>query len=142
MANTYQGVLRKNVRPEKNLYLAIPSAVVVKVGEFLSWESNAVAVLDLATEDATFIGMALGASASGETDKIPIATEFIADVTVASATYDLGAELKFSTDGSLEASSSANGVANVIDYYSSAATTVRAYFNVLDHIKKLFPINA
>ncbi len=142
MAATYQGKLRVDLAPNAHLSLAIPSAVVVEPGEWLSWETNAVAIVDLATEDATFIGMALGASANGETAKIPIATKFIADVTVASATYDLGAELKFSTDGSLLASGGANGVCNVIEYTGAAATTVRAYFDVMGAVKKLFPINA
>lgn len=142
MANTYQGTLRIDLAPDEHLWLAIPSAVVIKPGEFVTWESNAVAILNAAADDAYMIGMALGASANGETAKIPITPAFIADCTVASSTYDLGAGMKFSTDGSLAADGGANTVAHTWDYYASAVTTARLRFDCRANIAKFFDVSA
>lgn len=143
MANTYQGTLRKDLAPNEHLYLAPGSSTVIKAGEFLSWESNAIAIVDDPTDDAYFIGMALGASASGETAKIPITPAFIADVTVASATYDLGAGLKFGTDGSLESDGgTSDTVAHAWDYYASATTSIRARFDTRATLAKFVDVSA
>jgi len=142
MSATYQGKLRIDLAPDEHVWLAPASATVIKAGEFLTWESNLVAIVDDPTDDVYFIGMALGASANGETDKIPITPAFIADVTVASAAYDLGAGLKFAADGSLEADGGADTVAHVWDYSSATVTSLRARFDARAKLAKFLTVSA
>jgi len=145
MASTYQIKVR-NYEEGKVVSLTPDSTTVLVRGDLVTWESNTVKLADAAADDATWIGICLGASATGVTEKIDVCYGWVkGTATMVSGTYRFGDNIKYddsADDGSMTAGGGANDYGFIID--DSAVTTRTSAEVVLDpyNLSKFFDINA
>jgi len=94
----------------------VGSSDTIEVGDFVLYDGTDLAEFSTtATNDATFIGIANGASLAGETMDIPVLLKCIIDCDLTSATYKFGAGLK--NDGANENTLVADSDANTIAWF-------------------------
>ena len=113
-------------------------AVALNMGDLCSYETQAVVLMDLVTEDATFCGVAGGRC--GTTDAglyIPIFTKCIVRMNLASATYDFGNTLLYSAKNTLADAATVNSVGSYWDVYGTTLTAGDVYFDI-QNLGKLF----
>lgn len=111
------------------------STVALDVGDFLSWESSALVLMDAVGENATFVGIAMGACVvtvdSG--NYIPVATKCIIECDLTSASYVIGAGLLYTSKNTLAAATS--GADQIAWLFDNDGTLTRA--NVLIDVPNL-----
>jgi len=145
MASTYQ--IKVHWYDERMVFDRIPvaTASVIAYGDLVTVESNSLALLDSADDDQYFCGIALGASASGETATIPVAMgDVVGEGFMASAAYRFGAGIKYedtSDNGELVADGSANTIGFVVSDNSSSTTSAKIRFNAFE-LGKYFTVSA
>jgi len=142
MASTYQIKVR-NYEEDKVVSLTPDSTEVLARGDIVTWESNTVKLVDAEADDATWIGVCLGASATGVTEKVDICYGWVkGTATMVSGTYRFGDNIKYYTGGSMTAGGGTNDFGYIID--DSAVTTRTSAEVVLDayNLSKFFDINA
>lgn len=129
-------------------YVRIPrdSTTVVDVGDFISVESSKATLMNAATDDATFAGIAISKHESGNTDDVVVALDCVIEVDCVSATYTLGAGVKYNAgsatvDYKVEDDAGANTVGWSHRVYSSAVTRMEVRINA-PVLQKLFEVNA
>ncbi|MDD5109540.1 MAG: hypothetical protein PHC29_08620 [Candidatus Omnitrophica bacterium] len=121
--------------PLNLLMLDVGSSTTVGFGDLIESTSGAAVAVDAAGDNATFAGVALDASESGETAKLRILTHGIVQLTVVSTTYDIGDALKYSSGANgtawvlTKATTGADGIMWSRQYKSSAVTTLECHFN-------------
>lgn len=116
------------------------AATVFIKGQPVSFESNAAVHMDLVSEDASFVGIAAEAAGTDRTE-VTVLKKCIVEITATSATYALGAGIKYSSGGAttdyvMVADGGANTLGFVHKDYSSAATRILVEFDV-DRLEKL-----
>lgn len=138
-------ILHKSPYPGDHLSVVRASTVVFKIGWPVSWESNTAVNMDAATEDATFLGLAETFHENGDTRDLVCGLKLIAEFDCSSATFDVGAGLKYSAGSasvaySLVADGSANTIANAWGYQ---ATVTRVVVDIdVRNLKKLYSQSA
>ena len=122
----------KVVAWEHQYVLSLPvSTVALEQGDLLSFESNVVVLMDAATEDATFVGVSGGKTdGSNAGDYIDIYTKCLVDIQLASATYALGAGLKYSAKNTLVADGDANTIAHIWDFNTATRTRGKVLIDI------------
>lgn len=105
-------------------------AAALEQGDLLSFESSTVVLFDLAAENVTFVGMGGGKSAASTGDFIDVYMKCWADMALTSATYALGAGLKYTSKNTLVADGNADTIGWVWDFNTATRTRGKVYFNV------------
>lgn len=110
---------------------AFVSTTLLEVGDFLSNETGVV-LMDLVTENATFIGISGGKTNTLMTaaDYIPVYLKCIIEVDATSATYAVGAGLKYTSKNALVADSNVDTIAWCWDYDTATRTRIKALIDV------------
>lgn len=141
-------VVIKHFSPYHGDIVKLPRATttVIFKGDFLSLESNAAVLMDAATEDATFCGIANSQHETGDAFPVTSLLRCQIKVSVTSATYGFGVELKYSAgSATVEYSLVAAGGANTIAW-SAAEETVAVTQLLVDidvrALQKLFAVSA
>ena len=114
----------------------VASATVLEKGFFISYESNKAVVMDLVTDDATFLGICNDDSANGDTDDVEVLLKCEIRVDVVSATYSILQGLKYSAgsatvDYKLVDDGSANTIAFSLEEKTSAVTRLKVLIDVV-----------
>ncbi len=118
------------VRYNEHKVISLPAGSIgFDTGDLLSFESNALVLMDAAGEDATFVGVS-GGKRNATGDKIPVYPECWISIDVTSATYGLGAALKYVSKNTLVADGDANTIAWAWEDKTSAVTRLLVYINV------------
>jgi len=140
--------LMTSSNPVDFVRVPVASATVITKGQLVSWESNKGVLMDLVTEDATFIGVAYTETRNGETDDIVVCQNCVVEIDSTSAAYNnVGAGLKYAAgDASTAYSLVDDGGANTIAWNhkamgASAVTRIQARVNV-PALSKLYEVNA
>lgn len=105
------------------LTVPVQSATVIGKGDLISYESGYAVPLDLAAEDATFLGASEDQSAVGETLDIVVLTKVIGSVPVESAAYTIGQALAYNASNTTLESSTANTIAWSMEDTSGVSKT-------------------
>lgn len=136
-----------HLSPNPSDYVTVPraSTTVFDHGWLVSLESSNAVNLDAATEDATFIGVAITKHESGNTDNVTVCQDCVMEIDAVSAAYDTGDGVKYSAgSATVDYKVAADGGANTIGWahkvYSSA-TRIQVRFNVLA-LGKLYAVSA
>lgn len=120
------------IRYEPAYVMSLPvGAVALEQGDLLSFESNAVVLMDLVTEDASFIGISGGKcdTASAGT-YIDVYLRCIVDIALVSATYAIGAGVKYSAKNTLVADSDANTIGWIWDFNTATRTRGKVLIDI------------
>ena len=129
-------VLNWSNNPVDYIRIPITSTVAMKQGDLINIESNVGLPFSVATDDATLAGIAFGENSTElAASEIVICTLCEVEADVTSATYALGAGLKYSAgsttvDWSFVADGSANTIAWAYREEASAVTSLRILFDV------------
>jgi len=120
----------------------VGSTVALNQGDLVSYESNTTVLLDAATEDASFQGYMLNSAISDqdEPDQAVVGLKGIVQYDSTSATYTVGAGLKYTSKNALVADGGANTLAHSAEY----GTTKTRLDTIIDVIAlgKLFGVDA
>ncbi len=125
------------LNPLDALHYDIATATVIARGDLIKYSSGATGVQAVAanTDNTTFRGLSLDYSASGETYKVQVLHRGRCEVTVTSATYEIGDALTYSsgangTDWALVGvTTGAKGMFWSLEYKASAATTLEVQWD-------------
>ena len=112
-------------------------------GDYGSYESSAVVLMDAVTEDATFCGVHITnhpASTTGNPNEAVMALKCQIEGTVASASYDFGDGLKYSAAKTLVADGGENTMAHAAERGASV-TSLKILIDVVA-LGKLFTVDA
>ena len=109
----------------------ITSTETIVAGDLCIASGGYVYKMDGATYAATFAGLALDSSASGETTDVAVAWKCVAEIDVGSASYRIPAGLKYTSANTLVDDAGSNTVAWVAENTSSA-TRLRVLVNALE----------
>lgn len=114
------------VSVDQSRTLSLPvGATAIEEGDLLCWNATNVLPMTADTDDATFIGVAGGKCGTGQSgDYIPVYTRCTVKIAADSATYNLGAGLKWSADNQVVADGNANTIGWVFDNGSGTRTTI------------------
>lgn len=107
--------------------MPVADATAIAVGDLLSYESNLCIVMDGATDDATFVGMSLTKKVASDGQvKIRVHIAPVVWIDVTSASYIIGAELKWASSNTLVASGASNAIGRVVqlDKFGNTTATV------------------
>lgn len=120
---------------------------VINPGDFVSYESGKAVLLDAATEDASFLGVAEGASGNNvlyPPTHINVLLKAVVEAPVASAAYTVGAALSYNeTNKNLEvASGNANTIAWAFEDTEGVSVTSLKVLVDVTKLGKLFAIGA
>jgi len=111
--------------------LPIATAAALTRGEFGSYESDTVVAMGAATDDATFCGINISnhpASTTGNPNEVSIALKCQIEGSVTSASYSLGAGLKWAASKTMVA----DGDANTIAWSAELGTSVTSLKILID----------
>jgi hypothetical protein len=130
--------------------VAVPVAAdtVLNPGDFVSYESGKAVLLDAATEDATFIGVAEGASGNNvlfQPTHINVLLKAVVEAPVASAAYTVGQALAYNeTSGVLEVTATSDSNTIAWAFEDTEGTSVTSLKVLIDVVKlgKLFAVGA
>ena len=118
----------------------ITSTAVITKGDLVDvTASGYIYKMDAAGDDATFVGLALDSSATAETTEVAFAYKCIAEIDALSASYRVGAGLKYSAANSLVDDGGANTICWV-----AKNTTAATRINILvdaPALQKKFEVN-
>lgn len=125
----------------ERLAVDVGATTTLELGDLISFESNVAVLMDAATEDATFAGYLLNrTTADAEPDRAIVGLRGIVTYDATSATYESFAELKYASENTLVAASSANTIAWVAKR-GTTITRVDTYIDV-PALGKLFTASA
>ena len=120
------------VRYNEHKVISLPAGSIgFDTGDLLSFESNALVLMDAAGEDATFAGIAVSRHETGVSGDVTVAPIAIVDIGCSSATYGYGDGLLYvSGSGTVEYvvadDSSANTIMWAYQEYTTAVTRLVA----------------
>lgn len=131
---------------EDVVMVPVATATVIERGDPISYESGAGVLLDSADEDASFVGIALDDSQTGDTRNIRVASRCFCQVGVTSATYDSGVGLLYVSGDATTVyvfadDSGANTIAWAAETKGSAVTSLKVLFDAVQ-LSKLYEVNA
>ena len=120
-------------------WIPVAAATAVVAGDLISVESSAATVMNGATDDATFGGVATTAHAANENlpTNVVLALQCVAVYDCTSAQHALGAGLKWTSANTLVADGGADTIAWAHKYMIATGTEVDALIDVL-RLGKLF----
>lgn len=118
---------------DKMMIVSLPVAsTAIEEGDLLCWDGSGLVPMAAAGDDATFVGCAGGKCGTGDSGTyIPVYTKCMVKIAADSATYNLGAGLKWSADNQVVADGNANTIGWVFDNGSGTRTTVTMLVNVV-----------
>jgi hypothetical protein len=104
---------------EEMYNIVVPSgAVAIETGDFIDYTSEAAVLMDAATEDTDFLGIALGGCKVSSTGTlIPVAIKCIIEVDLTSGVYTLGEALIWTASNKLATSTA--GAAAIAWFYDA-----------------------
>jgi len=96
----------------------VGSTVALNQGDLASYESNTTVLLDAATEDASFLGYMINSTIADqdEPDSAVVGLKGIVQYDSTSATYAIGAGLKYTAKNKVVADGGANTLAHAAEY--------------------------
>jgi len=112
------------------LHVGIASATVLAPGDLVECTGGNAVAVDASSDNVTFAGVGLDYSANGSTAKYNVLLRGRGNVTVVSATYDIGDSLKYSAGANgtawvlTKATAGADGIMWSLEYQSSAVTNL------------------
>jgi hypothetical protein len=130
--------------PHDFIYIPVADGTDLgKQGDLVSYESNAAVLMDAAGEDATFAGFGITVHIADENlpNDLTVGLKGVVVYDVASATFALAAELKYSARNKLVAAAGADTIAWSHKREASAVTRLRSLIDVVA-LGKLFAVSA
>ena len=121
----------------------VGSSTNIEQGDFLSYESGNIVLMDAAAEDATFAGYACNQVSSdfSEPDRVVVGLKGILRVDATSAAYTFGQDLMYAAENSV-VDASANSICwSIEDTAAVSVTSLDILIDVLA-LQKLFAVTA
>jgi len=136
MATTSNVIIRHGEESELNkIKTAVGSSTVLARGDLIELTSGSAVAVNAAGDNATFAGVSVDLSESGETVKVGTLLRGICKITVTSTTYDIGDSLKYSAGANgtawslAKATSGADGIMWSREYQASSVTTLEVQWD-------------
>lgn len=118
------------VQYDEMMVISLPlGSVALDTGDFIDFDTNACILMNADSEDNQFVGIS-GGKRKNTGDMIPVYTRCIIEVDCTSASYALGAGLKYTSKNTVVADSNANTIGWSAYNYTSSVTRIRMYINV------------
>jgi hypothetical protein len=121
----------------------VGSSTNIELGDFLSYESGNIVLMDAAAEDATFAGYAVNQVSAdfAEPDRVVVGLKGILRTDCTSAAYTFGQDLMYAAENSV-VNASANSIAwSIEDTAAGNVTSLDILIDVLA-LGKLFAVTA